>query len=84
MQHENLCQFPSDFFYDGKLKTAHEVRGRKPDKVKWPSGAKYPFKFHHVEGIEESLVVSTEQGNENSKKNQKEVNKVVSVYLYMG
>ena len=34
-----------------------------------------------MEGIEESLVVSTDQGNENSKKNQKEINKVVSVYM---
>ena len=33
-----------------------------------------------MEGVEESLVVSTDQGNENSKKNQKEVNRVVSVF----
>ena len=83
-QHENLCKFPSDFFYDGKLKTANEVRARKPDKVTWPNGDSYPFEFYHVEGIEESLVVSTDQGNENSKKNQKEVNKVVMcIYIWI-
>ena len=80
-QHENLCQFPSEFFYDGKLQTAKEVKERRPDKVTWPNGDRYPFEFHHVEGIEESLVVSTDQGNENSKKNKKEINKVVSVCI---
>ena len=46
--------------------------------MKWPNGDRYPFVFHHVEGIEESLIVATDQGNENSKKNQKEIEKVVS------
>ena len=77
-----MCQFPSHFFYDDKLETAKEVKERKPDKVTWPNGNSYPFEFHHVEGIEESLVVSTEKGNENSKKNQKEVDKVVSEYIH--
>ena len=76
-----MCQFPSEFFYDDKLKTADEVRTRTPDNVSWPNGDRYPFVFHHVEGIEESLVVSTDQGNENSKKNQQEVFKVVSIEI---
>lgn len=77
-QHEELCKFPSEFFYEGKLKTANEVKARIPDYVTWPNGTRYPFVFHHVDGIEESLVVTTDQGNENSKKNQKEIAKVVS------
>ncbi|XP_028391339.1 helicase with zinc finger domain 2-like isoform X2 [Dendronephthya gigantea] len=76
---EELCQFPSKFFYEDKLKTAPEVKNRETDKVTWPNGDRYPFVFHHVEGVEESLVVSTEQGNERSQKNQKEVAKTVFV-----
>ena len=51
---------------------------REPDNVKWQNPKGYPFEFHHVDGTEESLVVSTGKGNENSKKNRKEINKVVS------
>ena len=81
-KHENLCKFPSEFFYDDKLETAEEVKRRQPDNVKiWPKGGNYPFVFYNVEGKEESLVVSTDQGNENSKKNQKEIRKVVSDVL---
>ncbi|XP_028391332.1 LOW QUALITY PROTEIN: uncharacterized protein LOC114516140 [Dendronephthya gigantea] len=75
--HEKLCEFPSHRFYDEKLKTAPEVKLRKPDNVSWPNGDRFPFVFHHVEGVEEFLVVPTEQGNERSQKNQKEVDKAV-------
>ena len=51
--------------------------------MKWPNGDKYPFVFHHVEGDEESLIVTTDQGNQNSKKNQKEIEKVVSNDFFM-
>ena len=81
-KHKELCQFPSEFFYDGDLETAVEVLRRTPDNVTWPNGDGFPFAFHHVEGIEESLVVSTDQGNENSKKNQKEIAKVVSIQKF--
>ena len=69
-------------FYDGKLKTAEGVQRRDPDNVTWPNGDSYPFAFHHVEGLEEALVVTTEQGNQNSKKNQKEIEKVVCICFY--
>ena len=80
-QHKELCQFPSDEFYEGKLETPEEVLRRKPDQVTWPNGEGYPFVFHHVEGVDESLIVSTDQGNENSKKNQKEIERAVSTYV---
>ena len=51
---------------------------REPDNVKWQNPEGYPFEFHHVDGTEESLVVTTRKGNENSKKNRKEINRVVS------
>lgn len=70
-------------FYDGKLETAEEVLSRQPDNVTWPNGDSYPFAFHHVEGEEEALVVTTEQGNQNSKKNKKEITKVVRIYNFL-
>ena len=70
-------------FYDGRLKTAEEVQRRDPDNVTWPNGDSYPFAFHHVEGVEEALVVTTEQGNQNSKKNQEEIEKVVRICILL-
>lgn len=43
----------------------------------WPKGTDFPFVFYHVVGKEESLVISTDQGNENSKRNRKEISKAV-------
>ena len=65
------------YFYNGALETADDVRDRQPDNVTWPNGDSYPFAFYHVEGVEETLIVTTDQGNQNSKKNQKEIEKVV-------
>ena len=65
------------YFYNGALETADDVRDRQPDNITWPNGDSYPFAFHHVEGVEETLIVTTDQGNQNSKKNQKEIEKVV-------
>ena len=70
-------------FYEGKLETAEEVLHREPDNVTWSNGDNYPFAFHHVEGEEEALVVTTEQGNQNSKKNKKEIEKVVRIYNFL-
>ena len=70
-------------FYDGRLKTAEEVQRLDPDNVTWPNGNSYPFAFHHVEGVEEALVVTTEQGNQNSKKNQEEIEKVVRICILL-
>ena len=78
-----MCEFPSKYFYKGKLETAHSVLNRTPVDVTWPNGDRYPFAFHHVEGTEETLVVTTDRGNENSKKNQEEIEKVVSDVLYI-
>lgn len=74
-QHEEICRFPSEEFYESKLKTAAK---RGPcyllNKNKLPTA----ILFGHVYGKEESLVVSTEQGNENSMKNAEEAKQAVS------
>ncbi|XP_046567930.1 LOW QUALITY PROTEIN: helicase with zinc finger domain 2-like [Haliotis rubra] len=86
--HPKICMFPSNQFYDGKLLTG-------PDQINdarwyiageelsiWPEKTN-PKVFCHVEGEETTLTVSTEEGNEQSKSNMKEVEKVVDVFLYL-
>jgi len=45
----------------------------------WKSGKNVPMAFCHVEGEEESSSITTAHGNEQSKANEKEVRKVVSL-----
>ncbi|XP_046355409.2 helicase with zinc finger domain 2-like isoform X1 [Haliotis rufescens] len=87
--HPKICKFPSDQFYDAKLITG-------PDRIEearwyiaprqelsiWPEKTN-PKVFCHVDGEETTLTVSTEEGNEQSKSNMKEVEKVVDVFLYL-
>lgn len=51
----------------------------------WPAPAKlgqnFPMAFCHVEGEEESSSIKTAHSNEQSKANEKEVKKVVSLML---
>ncbi|XP_026553122.1 helicase with zinc finger domain 2 [Pseudonaja textilis] len=77
--HKDICRFPSMTFYNSKLMTSPQIiRG---------SSALYhrsefectPIIFGHIEGRERSLVVSTEEGNENSKANLEEVQQVVRI-----
>ncbi len=71
-------------FYDGKLKTgpnrASDAKWYIPQGKElsiWPVKAN-PKVFCHVEGKEETLTVSTAEGNEQSKSNSAEVEKIVS------
>ncbi|KAL0977836.1 hypothetical protein UPYG_G00161950 [Umbra pygmaea] len=70
---EDICKFPSEAYYDGKLKTKVVQTtsvlhvGKKPTHVV----------FGHIVGKEISLVVRTAKGNENSKANRKEMHAVV-------
>ncbi|XP_065150380.1 3'-5' exoribonuclease HELZ2 [Paramisgurnus dabryanus] len=73
---EEICRFPSEQFYDGKLKTEAK---RGPcyllNNYKLPTA----ILFGHVEGTEVSLVVSTEMGNENSVANTEQAKQAVRV-----
>ncbi|XP_045158491.2 LOW QUALITY PROTEIN: helicase with zinc finger domain 2-like [Mercenaria mercenaria] len=82
-----LCRFPSEQFYNGLLvtKTGRWCTGGDI----WPKGAreKYPFVFVHVEGKEKrekrTLAISTEDGHEQSKSNEAEIDHVLKVYSYI-
>ncbi|XP_054994475.1 helicase with zinc finger domain 2 isoform X2 [Sorex araneus] len=76
--HKGICAFPSMEFYQNKLKTWPELR-RGPSVLGHPGRDSCPVIFGHIEGHEHSLLVSTDEGNENSKANLEEVDKVVHI-----
>ncbi|KAK3577502.1 hypothetical protein CHS0354_026456 [Potamilus streckersoni] len=83
--HPQLCKFPSKTFYNDKLETAQQVFSReheKPSLALWPF-PRTPHVLCHVDGSEEILTVSTEEGNEKSRSNAKEVIQVVKIFKYM-
>ncbi|MED6272706.1 hypothetical protein CHARACLAT_033167 [Characodon lateralis] len=71
--HKDICKFPSAEFYDNKLKTGVP----QPSSVLRVDGKTMPLVFGHIEGETIHLVVKTAKGNNNSKANQKEREKVV-------
>lgn len=75
-QHKDICKFPSDEYYEGKLKTGVE----QPNSVLRVENKTMPIVFGDIEGKTITLVVSTAKGNENSKANPEERDKVV-LYL---
>ena len=90
LQHPDICEFPSQHFYDSKLVTPPSVIDRDREKKLgrrlinfWPShnDTDYvPLVFCNVVGEEEELVVTTEEGNQRSKSNLNERDKVVRYY----
>nr|XP_054606610.1 helicase with zinc finger domain 2 isoform X3 [Nothobranchius furzeri] len=73
--HEDICKFPSEEFYDNKLKTGVE----QPCSVLHVSDRTMPVVFGHVEGETVHLVVNTAKGNTNSKANRKERDHVTKI-----
>ncbi|XP_038605944.1 helicase with zinc finger domain 2 [Tachyglossus aculeatus] len=76
--HKDICRFPSKEFYNNRLQTC-------PD-LKWPPSVFFhkekaccPIIFGYIEGKEQSLLVSTDEGNENSRANLEEVEQVVRI-----
>ncbi|XP_061102315.1 helicase with zinc finger domain 2-like isoform X1 [Conger conger] len=67
--HEDICKFPSETFYNGCLVTKAK---RETSVLLSPSKKPTAILFGQVDGKEETLVVSTEKGNENSTMNVEE------------
>ena len=86
MQHPAICEFPSEEFYEGKLKTDRQVAKKLKEKVAslhhfWPQEGK-PFAFCDVVGIEKE-VHTGQKGKARvgleSKYNEEEGKKIVRV-----
>lgn len=73
--HRDICEFPSKEYYEGKLKTGVE----QPSSVLRVENKTMPIVFGDIRGKTISLVVSTAKGNENSKANQEERDKVIDI-----
>nr|XP_021533534.1 helicase with zinc finger domain 2 [Neomonachus schauinslandi] len=76
--HEGICTFPSMEFYKKKLKTWWGLK-RPPSVLGHTGKESCSVIFGHVQGREQSLLVSTDEGNENSKANPEEVAEVVRI-----
>ncbi|XP_071117015.1 3'-5' exoribonuclease HELZ2-like [Haliotis cracherodii] len=87
--HPEICKFPSSQFYQGNLRTEDS----RPERAAWyiAPGQELsiwpvttnPKVFCHVVGKEETLTVTTQEGNEQSKSNRKEAEKVTEVLMYL-
>uniref|UniRef100_A0A8D0MAG4 RNA helicase n=1 Tax=Sus scrofa TaxID=9823 RepID=A0A8D0MAG4_PIG len=73
--HESICAFPSMEFYKKKLKTWQGLR--LPPSILGYGKENCSVIFGDVQSPEESLVVSTEEGRENSKVNKEQAALVV-------
>ncbi|NXQ18152.1 HELZ2 Helicase, partial [Peucedramus taeniatus] len=76
--HKSICEFPSQEFYERRLRTCPQP-ARKPSVLHHRDNNCCPIIFGHVEGKEHSLMISTEEGNENSKANLEEVAQAVRI-----
>ncbi|XP_071429110.1 3'-5' exoribonuclease HELZ2 [Pithys albifrons albifrons] len=76
--HQGICEFPSREFYETRLKTWPHLN-RRPSVLHHRDNSCCPIIFGHVEGREQSLTISTEEGNENSKANLDEVAQAVRI-----
>ncbi|NXY48116.1 HELZ2 Helicase, partial [Ceuthmochares aereus] len=74
--HKAICEFPSQEFYEKRLKTSPQLL-RNPSVFHHQDNDCCPIIFGHVEGKEQSLMISTDEGNENSKANPEEAEQAV-------
>ncbi|KFR04998.1 Helicase with zinc finger domain 2, partial [Opisthocomus hoazin] len=80
--HKGICEFPSQEFYNMQLKTCPRLL-RRPSVFHHHGNTCCPIIFGHVEGKEQTLVISTEEGNENSKANLEEVEQAVRLAKHL-
>lgn len=67
-------------FYNGQLITDRSVNDRQGDPLPfWPE--RVPHIFVDVHGEEETLTVTSDEGNERSKSNEMEAQKVVRIMV---
>ncbi|XP_065122965.1 3'-5' exoribonuclease HELZ2 isoform X1 [Paramisgurnus dabryanus] len=76
---EDICKFPSEAYYQDKLKTQVDKRTSMLHAETETMRQSKHILFGDIRGEEISLVVSTARGNENSKANLAEVKKAVEI-----
>ncbi|XP_027646007.1 helicase with zinc finger domain 2 isoform X1 [Falco peregrinus] len=76
--HKSICEFPSQEFYETRLKTCPQPH-HKRSVFHHKNNNCCPIIFGHMEGKEQSLMISTEEGNENSKANLEEAMQAVRI-----
>ncbi|XP_062574962.1 LOW QUALITY PROTEIN: helicase with zinc finger domain 2-like [Saccostrea cucullata] len=81
--HPAICEFPSTHFYDKKLITKKSSKWKSKTPLNIWINKNKPIIFCHVEGEEDYLTVSTEEGNEQSCSNKQEVDHVIKVFEYL-
>lgn len=79
LQHEEICKFPSEYFYNNQLETDSLVKEKGTALQSFWPVANVPMAFCHVVGEEEITAIKTALSNEQSKANVKEVRKAVSI-----
>lgn len=80
-QHPSLCRFPSSAFYDKQLITNPSPKRETLQALSIWRDPNNPFVFCDMEGDEEYLENTSEEGNEMSRFNRAEINQVVSIIL---
>nr|KAG5702199.1 hypothetical protein BaRGS_033911 [Batillaria attramentaria] len=84
--HPKICEFPSEEFYNGKLVTKRSSKWMGEPLSVWPLTPyreEIPHILVNVKGTEETLTVSTDEGNERSKFNAQEIAKVTEIYMFL-
>jgi len=79
-QHKAIMSFSSEQFYAGRLTIGSELQAQPSPLDLWPAGSEGPIAFVHIEGVEQTLTVATDEGSEKSKSNIDEVLLVVSCH----
>jgi len=78
LKHDAIQSFPSEQFYNSQLRIGHSQQARPSTLPFWPRGGNKPVMFINVIGVEKSLTVTTADGSEQSKSNDKEASLAVS------
>ncbi|KAK7490439.1 hypothetical protein BaRGS_00018225 [Batillaria attramentaria] len=90
--HPQICAFPSKEFYDGRLETGYSKLWSADPLPFWPTlpwadqkvlQQRVPHILVDVRGEEETLTVTTDEGNERSKSNALEAEKVIEIFSYL-
>ncbi|KAL8598524.1 hypothetical protein ACOMHN_051312 [Nucella lapillus] len=83
-----ICAFPGREFYEGKLETGYSHLWAEGLLLRfWPkypgTNKQIPHLLVDVRGEEETLTVTTEEGNQRSKSNKKEADKVIEILTFL-